>query len=794
MRIAIILGVLSLGVVIAAALYMLVTRRRAVCTPVSGKNEVPTSETKPIVQPEPSAQTKGLDIVQDQEGSHAIEAEIKTAVGSETPPVQQETQPTLTQAQPGLSQLGAEDASEAAAVITATVTPQEKGSHPEVASIQEGEPPPTWDSMGEKGTQAPVSDTSDVCASVMEQIQTGVDEDLHGEEIEPSPKVRHVRPENSGGRSRTGEQGQDGERKETVRSGRRSLKPEVVCWKREREWFLGVEVPAELQQRAEISVLQNGMRLAEDEMEKDCWQLAKLDGQVVIRILNSEREREVKSELGDDNYLVFKLSGKDLNQGRRVKRLSVGQYLAVVPDDWDRSGMAPTAPEPVCLEGYRAHFFDLVGDPAPKIVLRDSTGRLHEIGSSGPRFELVGQEVHDASENIGPLFGGPPPRIRVHDGIWQEIGVIVLGEEGRGRGRWRKPFRPNPAQTEQEMPKDIATRKAGWYFMRFYNLQEELIDSLDFRFVAGLRELAINQSNPFPAATGHGNMTVNFQHDADCCVERLPMSSGEVKIEHASERTILTIPPVPVCDRTRWLVGPRGGPQVEVGILVERIWWAAGYVSEPPLDWQDACLSLCPEDFTATSERAVWLRFPKPRWTDRVFVGFQQTKWRELAPKVAESTIAVPLRDFSDSLELSDRTIDHFLRVWMKVNNVFHEAALAIIAADMVEGALDLVHISACHLARVLTTLKGATRGPMRQLLKGVRRQYRRARRSVTGRNVDFVKDALCTIAVFLQETESRHSAVPKLATRWKSKARLASREFPETTRQVWRRYRELGK
>ncbi len=426
------------------------------------------------------------------------------------------------------------------------------------------------------------------------------------------------------------------------------------------------------------------------------------------------------------------------------------------------------------------------------IAFRDSTGRSLVIGFSEPRFQFVGQELPDASENSGPLFGGPPPRIRVADGSWEDVGTIVLGAEGSGRGRWRMTFEPNPAIAEQDMPAEIARRKAGWYFVRFYDLRHELIDSLDFRFGAGLQGITIQQSDPFPPATGHGAMTIEFQHDADWYVYGHPRVPGHVKIERTAGKTILTIPLVQECDRTHWLLGPTGGPQVEVTMLAERVWWGVSNVNAPPSKWRDTCLSLSPQDFSATSEEAVWLRFPEPRWTDGVFVGFQQGRWREYVPNVAENTITIALRDFSDSQELADRTEDHVLRAWIKMNGNFHEAAVATVAAEVVKETLNVARIPACHLASVLTALHRATRGPLRQLVKEVRRQYRRPRRSPAGDNVEFAKEALCAIAVFLQLTEPRQSVTPKSANRWRSRARLASQQFPETMRQVWRRYREL--
>lgn len=429
-----------------------------------------------------------------------------------------------------------------------------------------------------------------------------------------------------------------------------------------------------------------------------------------------------------------------------------------------------------------------MSNPAGKLAFRDGTDRSVVIGSGGPLFQLVGDELHDASDNLGPLFAGAPPRMRITDGAWENVGTIVLGEEGRGIGKWRKAFRPNSAMPEQEMSVELVKRKAGWYFVRFYDLQDELIDSLDFRFCAGLRQITLQHGQPLPKITGHELAIVEFEHDADYCVASLSAIPHDVSIEHIAERTVLKIPPLPDCDLTGWVLGPRGGPQVETAVLVERVWWAVSSVDKSPLQWRDTCLSLSVEDFAATSEKAIWLRLPKPRWADSVFVGFQPEKRREYALKVAARTLAIPLRDFSDAPALAERSKDCTLKAWVNGN----EAVVAVVSCGTTEETLDIARIPAHHLAKTLTRLRAVTCGTLSQLLKEVRSRYRRPACSTAGNNVEFVKESLCAVAVLLQLADTQQSLAPKPASRWKSKARLAGKEFPDTMRKVWRRYREL--
>jgi len=813
MGIAVIVAVVSVGLVISIALYIAVTCLKAAPGHVSrGQGKVPATEGRPVVLPATPALTRGPDTVQPEPPESTIEPEAITPVGHrESPAVQEPETPVgleVPQAvpepvqkkepQPERLEPGQTQALAPPTALPETVEPQEPEISFDGTSEVELEHPLMGCSPGGEGERVGASITPDAATGVKDDVnQTSVTESSPEEREEQEKRARktgRVSPEKRGGRPRREEEGDEEEK--TGKSPQRSPKPEIVCCKREREWILGVEIPEGLQGALDTSVFQDNVRLTQDTSKDGCWQLAKLGGEVVVRISEGQDGDDLRIELRGDDYLLFKLRGASLNEGCRVRQPSSGSYLVVAPDSWERdeerAGTAPYTPERVCLEGYQAHFFDVPGDSASRIAFRDHAGHLLEIGSMEPRFELVGQEVPDASEYSGSLFGVSPPRIRVKDGSWADVGAIVLGEEGSGRGRWRESFKPNLTLLEQNLPEEIAARKAGWYFLRFYDLQDELIDSFDFRFVAGLKGITVHEAGPFPSAAGHDQATVEFEHDAESYVEPSSAGTGDVRIDRTPEKTILTIPPVPAHDRSLWLVGPRDGPHVEVTVLLQRIWWAVSEGNQPAMPWQGTCLPLSPKDLTATSNTVLWIQFPTPRWTDGVLVGFKQENRRSYRMKVTERTLQIPLRDFSDSQQLTDRTTEHLLTIWVNVDGAFCEAAVATLPAEDVPDTLDITHIPAYRLAAVLTTLRRATRGPLRQLLKEVRRHYRRARRSRPERNDEFKKEGLCAIAVFLQLAGSRQSIIPKGVSRWRSKARLGRHEFPETAREVWGRYNEL--
>jgi hypothetical protein len=614
------------------------------------------------------------------------------------------------------------------------------------------------------------------------ESERGRDDGPNRPEEEAEDKERSVvPPEERGGRPRRGsadkEQGKPRRRLPTT------PRPEIVCWKAGREWVVGVELPDGISGSSNILVLQAGAKLAKDGSRAGCWRLSTLNAPVEVRAIDSGDHWTLDIPVA---LLLFKLSGSRLDHGRKVKQASSGLYLAIVPNTWHRdekkAGSAPTTPEPVFLDGYLAHFFELTAGAPSCVAFRDDQGKPTIIGAGGPQFRLAGQEIQDASEGIGPLFGGLPPRICIENGQWSDVGTIVVGQEGGGRQRWRKGFEPKADQAEQELPHEILERKAGWYFMRFYDLTDTLIDSLDFRFVAGLKEISIPTAGPVPFPNGHVAQTVEVHRDASYTVVQAGQKYPGLKMEQDTDKTIVTIPPTAACDRTRWYIHPANShrKEVEFTILIERLWWALSSDDKEPSQWEDRPVPLSPEHFGAKSDRAIWLRFPKARWVSVVAAGFRRDGSRNFPVKVTDRAVPIPLREFAGVQELDDGAVEHKFKVWLKIGQITHEVTIAVLPMQEGDGGIDLASIPAHRLATVLTDLRRAARGPARRPIKNVRSKYRRAPRARPERNVEFVKEALCLIAILSERAGREQLFSLRLSENLKRSARLARRKFPD--------------
>ncbi len=444
-----------------------------------------------------------------------------------------------------------------------------------------------------------------------------------------------------------------------------SLKPEIVCWNEGRNWVVGIEVPEELEVQ---SLVQNEELLEQDKRDETRYCLNHAEGTVKVTWIGGEKDIPLV-EKGRD-YFIFKMRKNWKEPGRLVRCSTAGYYLVVVPRGWKRdeavSGTAPVVPENVQLNGYVAHFFYQEQSRDTLIGFITANGERIQVESGTPCFQFVGREIGDASEDMGPLFGGEPPFIQTLDEKgWSDIRIIVVGEEGSGRNRWRTSFAPQEGAKEQRMPDEIVNRQGGWYFVRIYDDNNDLLESIDFRFSAGLKDIQIMNSGCLPESDGYSDITVRFLLQANCKVE---LEDKEIHhsltIRRESDSTILTIPPVPNYDKTHWILRD-GNAKVKVTVLVERVWWCVDSLDAVPTNWTDKTISLSRKDFTAITDKALWVRFPRKRWISKIEVGFERTKSRYYNVETEKEEIAIPLRDFCDAKEIENKQEEFTMKIWV---------------------------------------------------------------------------------------------------------------------------------
>jgi len=488
------------------------------------------------------------------------------------------------------------------------------------------------------------------------------------EEAQKKTKEVHGReplpPGKRGGRPRSSIKQQ--EMKKTPGTKPSSLKPEIVCWNEGWRWIVGIEIPEELET---LRIAQNEELLAQDTIDGSLYRLRHAVGGVKVTWTGGQKDIPLLG--AGRNYFIFKMRKDWKGLGRLVRHPTIGYYLAIVPREWKRdeevSGSASVNPESVQVYGYKAHFFCQEQDGNKAIGFVNANGERIQVEPGYSRFQIVGREIEDASEDMGPLFGEQLPCIQTLDEKgWRDIGVIVLGEEGMGKNRWRTQFVPQVGAKEQKLPEEITNRRGGWYFVRIYDNGDNLLESIDFRFLKVLNDIRIESSDFLPGPNGYDNVSVQFLHQIDCKVELMDDDTQHaLEIYRESGQTIVTVPPKPNCDKTHWILCD-GDAKIKVTVLVERIWWSFGVMGVATTNWVDKPITLSHKHFTATSDKALFVRLPRLRFVRKIDVGFDRNKSKPYQVEVGENEIAIPLRDFCDTEEIENRQEEFDIKIWVQ--------------------------------------------------------------------------------------------------------------------------------
>ena len=513
-----------------------------------------------------------------------------------------------------------------------------------------------------------------------EEEQRKVEEERKRVEEEAEQKTEETRgggrrpPLERGGRPRGSTKRHEIE--QTPGTKPRSLKPEIVCWNEGWRRIVGIEVPEELEP---LTVAQNEELLEQDNANQSLYCLKHAEG--VVKVTWIGGEKHIPLVEAGRNYFIFKMRKDWKGLGRLVRYPTTGYYLAIVPQEWKRdeevSDSAPVNPESVRVDGYKAHFF--YQEQNTVIAFITTNGGRIRVGSGGPSFQLVGREIGDASEEMGPLFGEQPPRILTPDKKrWSNVGAIVVGEEGSGRNRWRTQFVPQVGAEEQKLPEEIAQRRGGWFFARIYDNNDNLLESMDFRFLGGLKDIRMGSFDCLPGPNGHDNVPVQFLHETDCKVELTDEDKQHaLKIRRERGQTIVTVPPKPDCDKTHWILHDGEG-EVKVTVLVERIWWAFGAMGAAPTDWTDKPITLFRKDFTAITGKALWVRLSRPRFVRKIDVGFDPTRSRSYPVEVEKREIAIPLWEFCNTKEIENRREEARMMIWVQLGRAKPDATVVV--------------------------------------------------------------------------------------------------------------------
>jgi hypothetical protein len=519
-----------------------------------------------------------------------------------------------------------------------------------------------------------------------------------------------------------------------------------------------------------------------------------------------DQKSVVPLEIPAARYRIFRIVGVHGDRGRAVRQGTTGHFLVIVPESWqwdeELTGSCSGAPEFVSPGTCRAYHVELPLEAGRTLAFTTPEGDCVRVPCAGQRFELVGARVDDVSEDAGPLFVCEPPRLQCSRGPGEgaAAATVVVGEEGPadGRRRWR-----TYGEQFDDLRPAIAKRRAGWFFVRLYNSSDELIESLDFRFVADLEAIEVQAASATPGPDGHSVARIHFRYGHDECSVRC-CSAHPLAIESVPYGSIAIVPPEAQFDTTRWLIGPIGGRAIEVAVLIERLWWArtTGDAAPDHRGWADYPLELSREDFKATSPAAIVLRLPRAGWADEARIGFEAGRGRPIHINVSAQECIIPLRELGESREIEEQDAA-CLKVWL--TRVDHRGERlesivgllpAQISAPVGQGTFlySLTRLEVRSVMSTLARMRPACHAPLRRIIRDLRREgYDRIPKQERGTaHEHFVRDGLCVLALVIEQCEASRVGAVNLPERWVRRASVAQAHFPEAMSAIRSRHREL--
>jgi hypothetical protein len=370
--------------------------------------------------------------------------------------------------------------------------------------------------------------------------------------------------------------------------------------------------------------------------------------------------------------VFFRVFQDDFAQ--QVANPSRGLNLAMVPANWkydqEKSGPPPHEPEACSILGCVMHYFSAARSA---VLAFDPPGQdAIELHVVKPRFCLEGSHISDANKKQGHLFVGVPPKLRSVNGGLAQVHTVVVGDEGRGTEKWRREYQLDGTDIAGwSLPDDMTNRGSGWYFIRLYDAKDELIDSLDFRYIPRLR--AVNVSLPkCKQCTDDDCVSVDFVHESGVSVERLGSPSDSISSilgvqgkQDSYRTTKFEWPSNPdirealfgICD---------GGKPVRVTFETDRIWWAVLDPSErnERVQWRSISIEVPVEAFAPESDAEMRIRFPRSAAME-ASVGFEHTSRRNVGHVDAEGLVCFQLHEFCEAKELSTLGT-HTLSLWVR--------------------------------------------------------------------------------------------------------------------------------
>ncbi len=505
------------------------------------------------------------------------------------------------------------------------------------------------------------------------------------------------------------------------------LVPDIICWKVDEAWNIAIKFSGKMVNPALIRVIQNNVRLKKHEIKEEYWNIKSLASLFVQWQENNEISfKQVEfNKKGKDGILIFKLSEPDLSYGRFVSYPTIGNYLVIVPGDWERvdneTGDPDITPQLTNLEKYVGHlcFFD--GNTNKSLGFKKKDGTTITIEAQSSRFFLKGNQLMDASEGVVPLFGEELPTVVDQQGPWDDMGTIMVAELREDGFEWL--LTPQPGRVGQDLngfdELEITKSSSSHFQVSIYDRYDNLVESMDFRYVEGLKRVKVFEPPAFPGPDGHQPGYVKFYHNQKCTIDLVKnYGNWHDIIVHNNEFTVATIPPDPSYDQTEWDICDQSGRKIRIKIEMQRVWWTLA--TQPGelerIKASDKLLELSSAMMAGDSNAGICAWVPKKCRGKKISVGFSPTHQKVLLCNGIDQSIFIPLHEFEDVQHIHNQKESSVLKLWLNDNSQERVSLAELVfplmfcKADKCEFKTNIkneliVHIKTSHFPQFFKTL-----------------------------------------------------------------------------------------
>ncbi len=372
-------------------------------------------------------------------------------------------------------------------------------------------------------------------------------------------------------------------------------------------------------------------------------------GQLIVACQDKQRH---DVPLFEDDPLIFKLRKNWSGEGRKITKITSGHFIVIAPASWVRTGHGPVEPDDCVDTEFRAHYFHREVSATDESLdgFREWSGSPVATG-----IELIGRRVFDDSDE-GDLFVGNAPSLQsAPEIVWARVGEET--EHG-----WGQSFRLEA----QSLP-DVLGDRQGRFFLRVYDSEARLLDSIVFRYLRNLLRICVNGTNYskdlalVPTPSGYSPTEVRFVGTDGSTIA--PTLQTEA-LQDVTLSGVLVAPSNPDADRISCTLATDTS---NVGIMLDlpRLWWRLEDSRSEPSEWQDTPIIMTREEFRKHARSNVSMA-PLSRRFGAVRAGFNDEPTQPYQRRIKDERIVIPLAHFVDHAQIDRRLKEdaHFNVEW----------------------------------------------------------------------------------------------------------------------------------